>query len=344
MDDCCEIPKKSKPWYLNSLFLASALLAVPVAASYFFHPLVPFREYLYDYFRKIAWMVALGLLLGGFIERFVPREYISKILSENKRRTVFYAVTLGFLMSVCSHGILALAMNLYKKGASTAVIVSFLLASPWANLPITLMLFGFFGFKAFYIILGALLIALVTGLLFQVLSEKGWVEKNPNTLHLPENFSIYLDLKERLKNRNFSLKILWMDLIEIFQGSLRLAEMVLGWVFIGIGISSLFAAFVPTSFFHRYLGPSLLGLLATLALATVMEVCSHGMAPMAFEIFRQTGAFGNAFIFLMAGVVTDYTEIGLLWSNVGPRTALFLPLITVPQVLLLGFLANHFFH
>jgi uncharacterized membrane protein YraQ (UPF0718 family) len=69
----------------------------------------------------------------------------------------------------------------------------------------------------------------------------------------------------------------------------------------------------------------------------VLEVCSEGTSPIAFEIFNQTGALGNAFIFLMAGVATDYTEIGLLWSNIGKRTAIWLPIITVPQILLLGF-------
>ena len=44
----------------------------------------------------------------------------------------------------------------------------------------------------------------------------------------------------------------------------------------------------------------------------------------------------------MAGVVTDYTEIGLLWTNVGRRTALWLPIVTVPQVLALGMIANRF--
>ena len=64
---------------------------------------------------------------------------------------------------------------------------------------------------------------------------------------------------------------------------------------------------------------------------------------MAFEIFRQTRALGNSFAFLMAGVVTDYTEIGLLWASVGRRVALFMPLVSVPQVLLLGYLANVIF-
>jgi hypothetical protein len=45
----------------------------------------------------------------------------------------------------------------------------------------------------------------------------------------------------------------------------------------------------------------------------------------------------------MSGVVTDYTEIGLLWSNVGRRVALWMPLVAVPQVMAVGYIANVFF-
>ncbi|MCD6590599.1 MAG: hypothetical protein J7K72_01360 [Candidatus Aenigmarchaeota archaeon] len=39
------------------------------------------------------------------------------------------------------------------------------------------------------------------------------------------------------------------------------------------------------------------------------------------------------------GVSTDYTEIGLI-SNIGKRAAIFHPIITVPQILILGYLFN----
>ena len=89
------------------------------------------------------------------------------------------------------------------------------------------------------------------------------------------------------------------------------------------------------------MGPTLLGLLVTLVLATIIEVCSEGTAPLAFEIFKQTNAFGNSFVFLMAGVATDYTEIGLIWSNIGKKTAIWLPIVTVPQIILLGYIFNN---
>jgi uncharacterized membrane protein YraQ (UPF0718 family) len=119
--------------------------------------------------------------------------------------------------------------------------------------------------------------------------------------------------------------------------------MVLWWIILGMLLASFAGAYIPVHFFHRFMGPTLLGLIVTLVVATVIEVCSEGSSPLAFEIYRQTSALGNSFAFLMAGVATDYTEIGLLWTNVGRRVALWLPLVTVPQVLLLGHVANTIF-
>ena len=327
------------PFYKNKSLIVSVVLALLVLLSYILPFLEPFRKSLFLYFKVIWWAILLGFFLGGIIDYYIPREYISHILAKPKKRTIFYSVILGFFMSACSHGILALSMELHKKGASNPAVVSFLLASPWANLTITIMLIGFFGLKALYIIICAIMIAITTGLIFQVLERKNLIETNDNILHTEKDFSIINDLKERFRGYRFSKS----DIKGIYSGMLSLSNMVLWWVLIGMGLASLAGAYIPPDFFQNYMGPTLLGLFVTLAVATVIEVCSEGSAPMAFEIFRQTGAFGNAFVFLMAGVVTDYTEIGLLWHNVGKKTAIWLPIITVPQVIILGIIANRIF-
>ncbi len=327
------------PFYKNKTLIVAAILALLVLLSYVLPFLEPFRNSLFLYFKVIWWAILLGFFLGGIIDYYIPREYISHILAKPKKRTIFYSVILGFFMSACSHGILALSMELHKKGASNPAVVSFLLASPWANLTITIMLIGFFGLKALYIIICAIMIAITTGLIFQVLERRNLIETNDNILHTEKDFSIINDLKERFRGYRFSKS----DIKGIYSGMLSLSNMVLWWVLIGMGLASLAGAYIPPDFFQNYMGPTLLGLFVTLAVATVIEVCSEGSAPMAFEIFRQTGAFGNAFVFLMAGVVTDYTEIGLLWHNVGKKTAIWLPIITVPQVIVLGIIANRIF-
>jgi uncharacterized membrane protein YraQ (UPF0718 family) len=284
----------------------------------------------------------LGLFLGGIIDYYVPREYISKILSRKRPSTIFNAVFLGFLMSACSHGILALSMQLHKKGASGPAVVSFLLASPWANFTITVMLISLFGLKGLFIIFAAIIVAINTGFIFMFLEKRGLIEKNENIVEVPEGFSVLADFRERFKDYKFSLKNILTDLRGIFAGAFALSDIVLWWIILGMLIASLAGAYIPVHFFHNFMGPTLFGLLVTLTLATIIEVCSEGSSPLAFEIYRQTSALGNSFVFLMAGVATDYTEIGLLWTNVGKRTAIWLPVIAVPQIIFLGYIFNIF--
>lgn len=339
--DCCH-PKSKSP-FLNKNVIAFLITGALVLISYVWTPLSLFRHHLWEYFRQIWWAVLLGFLVGGLLERYVPKEYISSLLAQKKKRTILTAVLFGFLMSACSHGILALSIELHKKGASTPVVVSFLLASPWANLPITLMLLGFFGWKALYIILGALGIAITTGLIFQILEKKHWIESNPNTIAVEEGYSIRQDLKERFGKKRVDARLFKTDVAAVLKGAWQLADMTLWWIVLGVVLSGLAGTLIPSHVFDRFMGPTFMGLVATMILATVLEVCSEGTAPLAFEIFKQTGAFGNAFAFLMGGVVTDLTEIGLIWYNVGKRTALWMPLVALPQVFLLGYLANILF-
>jgi hypothetical protein len=217
------------------------------------------------------------------------------------------------------------------------------LASPWANLPVTLLLFVFFGLKALYIVLGALVIAFITGVIFQFLENAGQVEANKHTVEVAEDYSIPGDISRRMKEHRWSAQKLKNDSAAVFRGAWELADMVLCWILLGVALSGVAAAFIPVHFFQSYMGPNVVGLLVTLGLATVLEVCSEGTAPLAFEIIKQTGAFGNAFVFLMAGIVTDVTEIGIIWANVGRKAAIWIPLVAVPQVVILGALANFLF-
>lgn len=337
---CSVSPKKS--FFKNKLFIVSTVTAILLMASLLIPQLEPFRKAFLIYIKSIWWAVSLGLLLGGIIDYYVPQEYISKVLSRQHPKTILNAVGLGFLMSACSHGILALSIQLHKKGASNPAIISFLLASPWANVTITLMLFSFFGLKGLFIVVAAIIVAINTGLIFMFLERKGLIEKNKNIVEFSGDFSIIKDIKTRTKNYKFSLAALTGDFKGVVKGSLALSDMVLWWIILGMLIASTAGAYIPTHIFHKFMGPTVLGLFVTLALATVIEVCSEGSSPLAFEIYRQTGALGNSFTFLMAGVATDYTEIGLIWSNVGRRTALWLPIVSVPQIILLGYLFNIF--
>lgn len=336
-------PSVKKSLFQNKLFIVASISILLILASLFIPFLLPFRQAFLKYLKTIWWAIILGLFLGGIIDYYIPREYISKILARKRPSTIFNAVFLGFLMSACSHGILALSIQLHKKGASNPAVVSFLLASPWANFTITVMLVGFFGLKGLFIILAAIIVAINTGFIFMFLEKKGLIEKNKNIVEVSQAFSILNDLKTRAKNYKFGLNTVARDAQGVIKGVFALSDMVLWWIILGMLFASIAGAYIPVHFFHKFMGPTWFGLLVTLALATIIEVCSEGSSPLAFEIYRQTQALGNSFVFLMAGVATDYTEIGLLWTNVGRRTAIWLPIITVPQIVIIGYIANIIF-
>jgi len=341
----CNI-KPGTPWYKEKLYIFTIITLVLLIITYFFEPHRYFLNAFIDLLKLIWWAILLGFLIGGIIDYFIPRKYIEKYLSRHRKRTIIYSIIFGFLMSACSHGILAIAIELYKKGANTSSVIAFLLASPWANLPITFLLFGFFGLKALFIVVSALIIATITGLIYQVLEKKGLVEcrhceiGEDKPIH--EDFSIIKDIKRRWIEFQFTSKNIKVAAVGTFKGSWALTKMVMWWLIIGMLMAAFVRAYIPGHIFMEYMGPGILGLLVTLLFATIIEVCSEGSSPLAFEIYNKTAAFGNSFTFLMAGVATDYTEIGLIWHNIGKKAALWLPIITVPQILVLGYLYNIF--
>ncbi len=322
---------KKRPWYKEPLFLVVAVISITFLLHLLFlangiEIFKPLFEKFFGYLRMTWWAIFLGLLIGSLIEILIPGELMANLLGKRKR-SIFVAVLLGFVASACSHGILAIAVSLYKKGASTASTLAFLLAAPWANLAITFLLFSLFGIKALYIIGGAVSVAIVSGFIFQILESRGLIEG------------------ARVKPKGKEIKWYWpgwQSLVrEVGPSIWSLAKMVAWWILLGFFLASALGAFIPDHIFHRFFGPTLLGMLATLILASVIEVCSEGSAPLAFELFQKTGAFGNAFVFLQAGVATDFTEIGIIWTNIGKRAAIALISVTVPLILLLGFLFNH---
>jgi uncharacterized membrane protein YraQ (UPF0718 family) len=230
------------------------------------------------------------------------------------------------------------ATKLYERGASAGQVIAFLLASPWNSFALTLVLIGLIGLKwtiAFVVL--SMVIALITGWIFDRLVALQILPPNHNKISQPENFKFWQEAKARMKTTNFNFDFFKTMVISGIKDS----KMVVRWLLFGILLAAILRAALDPSQFEQFFGPTLIGLLATVLVATVLEVCSEGSAPIAADILNRANAPGNGFAFLMAGVATDYTEIMILRDTAKSwKFALFLPLITVPQVLLVAWLIN----
>lgn len=284
------------------------------------------------------WGVLFGIVAVGWLNR-IPREVVISALGPgHTKRGIFRATLAGLLLDLCNHGILMVAMKLYERGASLGQVMAFLIASPWNSFTLTLILIGLIGLPwTLAFILFSMVIAWISGMIFDRLEVKGTLPMNPYKEDLPEDFHLGSTLKELTKNGDYSPKATLNMLWDGVKG----ARMVIRWIMFGIVLVALIRAFVPMDIFANWFGASISGLFLTLLAATIIEVCSEGSTPIAADLVNRAGAPGNGFTFLMAGAATDYTEVMVIKDTMKSwKIALFLPLITVPQVLFIGWVMN----
>ena len=332
--------KPRRDWMLLGSALLVAIgyglyLAAPASLPHWLHH---YAEGSFELMNAMWWGIALGVFFVGLLSH-VPRETIMRLLGQGGSwNGLVRATGAGVLLDLCSHGILAVGMKLYERGASVGQMMAFLIASPWNSFSLTLILFGLIGVGwTLLFILLSLVVAMISGWLFDRLVEKGVLPDNPHRLPAGADLSDAPTLMDLLRQAKPSGDGLGRLLMEGLRGS----RMVIRWALFGVVLASLIRAFVPADVFANWFGPTLMGLALTVVAATLIEVCSEGSVPIAADLMGRAGAPGNAFTFLMAGVATDYTEVMVIRDTTRSwKLALFLPLITVPQVVVIGFLLN----
>ncbi|MGB3667106.1 MAG: permease [Bermanella sp.] len=294
----------------------------------------------FEMMNTMWWGILIGGLAVGVLGR-IPNQMVMAVLGEpGTKKGIFRATMAGLLLDLCNHGILMVAMGLYRKGASLGQVMAFLIASPWNSFTLTLILIALVGLPyTLLFIVGSMLIAWVSGWMFEGFVRRGVLPKNTAQADYDHDFKVWPELKSQLKVNHFSAS----NLFAMFWQGLKESKMVIRWVLFGVVLLSLIRAFVEPEQFGIWFGATVSGLFLTLLATTLIEVCSEGSSPIAADLVNQAKAPGNGFVFLMAGASTDYTEIMALKDTTSSwKIALFLPLVTVPQVLFIGWLMNTF--
>lgn len=290
---------------------------------------------------NMMWVgVVLGIIAMGFLSR-IPRDFVMSIMGSGKGvQGIFRAAFAGVALDLCSHGILMVGAKLYERGVTAGQLMAFLISSPWNSFSLTLILIALIGLPATLLFIAlSMVVGIVTGIAFDALVARGVLPKNPNNQPVTEGFDFWAETKKGIKNTKWTPAFF----AETLKIGILDSRMILRWLFLGIIIAATMRVVMSPDFFETWFGPSFVGLMVTLLAATIIEVCSEGATPIAADIINRAGALGNGFTFLMAGVATDYTEIMVLRETTKSwKLTLFLPLLTVPQVLAIGYLLNRF--
>jgi uncharacterized protein len=78
---------------------------------------------------EITWSLILGFTLSAVIQAVVRRETITRLLGDDKARTLAVAAGLGAASSSCSYAAVALARTLFRRGANFVAAMAFEIAS-----------------------------------------------------------------------------------------------------------------------------------------------------------------------------------------------------------------------
>ncbi|PCJ91714.1 MAG: ATPase [Porticoccaceae bacterium] len=340
-------PQKQRPDYL--LWISSTIVLLCYVLYWLVdgHPALPewlvvMTSGVYELINRMWWGLLAAVIFVGLLER-IPRDLVMSALGEGGTfKGVVRATIAGVLLDLCSHGILMVGTKLYERGASLGQLMAFLIASPWNSLSLTIILVALIGFGwTLAFVLLSMAVGVVTGLVFDSLVARGKLPENPNQnpshIVLANGDSLTRQLGQLMK----TIKITPSGTLALLKDGLKDSKMVFRWVFFGIVMATAIRAFVPVETYQTLFGPTVAGLLLTLLAATVIEVCSEGSTPIAADIVTRAAAPGNGFTFLMAGVATDYTEVMVIRDMTKSwKIALFLPLISVPQILVIGWILN----
>ncbi len=334
-EDHCHAPHKKDWLYIASLSIVATTYGLHLLQfNAGFTWLSTFQHKTFELMNDMWWGIAISIMAVGVLGK-IPREMVMMYFgSKSRMGGLFKATMAGTLFDLCNHGILLIAAKIYERGASLGQTIAFLIASPWNSFSLTLILYSLVGGNlTLYFLVMSMVIAILTGWIFDELVSRGLLPPNPNAFQ-----------GAHLTSPPFKIEWSKAYFISILKAGFSESKMILKWILVGTILSALVATFVPPEIFIEYFGPTFKGVLATLAAATGLEVCSEGSVPLAADLVRVAHAPGNAFIFLMAGVATDFTEFLVLRQTTKSwKIAALVPLITVPQILVLGWLLNIWF-
>ncbi len=264
---------------------------------------------------EILWPLILGFALSGAIQAVVSHKQMSKLLPDDKPKTLVKASLLGAASSSCSYAAVALSRSIFKKGGNFTAAMAFEMAS--TNLVIELgiimvLLLGW-QFTAAEFTGGPIMIALLA-ILFRRFLKKRMVQeaRTQSEMGLAGRMEGHAAMDNMAVEGNGSI---WQKLKSPEGRTATSHFFVMDWasiwtdIVIGLLIAGALAAWVPAHFWqsiffvkHPLLADAWGPLVGPL-IAVVSFVCSVGNVPLAAVLWNGGISFGGVISFIFADLL-----------------------------------------
>src|SRR3981189_236940 len=96
---------------------------------------------------EILWPLILGFALSGGVQAVVSHKEMSRLLPDDRPRSIATALALGAASSSCSYAAVALARALFRKGANFTAAMAFAMASTNLVAELAIIMLVFLGWQ-----------------------------------------------------------------------------------------------------------------------------------------------------------------------------------------------------
>ena len=263
---------------------------------------------------EVLWALILGFFLSGVVQAVVRKDEITRLLPDDRPRTLGIATGLGAASSSCSYAAVALARSLFRKGADFTSAMAFEIASTnlVVELGIILALLMGWQFTLAEFVGGPLMILLVA-LAFR-LWVRGRIVEAARTQadkglagsmegHATMDMSVHAEgsVWQRLRSPagfTSTSQYFVMDWAAVYRD-----------IFGGLLLAGAAAAWVPDAFWQglflegHHLLATLWGPLIGPVVAVLSFVCSIGNVPLAAVLWNGGISFGGVISFIFADLI-----------------------------------------
>ncbi len=263
---------------------------------------------------EILWPLILGFALSGIVQAVVSHQEMSRLLPDDRPRSIAIALGLGAASSSCSYAAVALARSIFRKGASFTAAMAFEMASTNLVLELSIILIVLMGWQFMAAeAIGAPIMVAILALLFRLFlrprlvqeakaqAEQGVVGRMEGHAEMDMSVSNGRPLWRRIASPEGFTAIshyfvmdwasVWIDIVG------------------GLLIAGAIAAWVPKEFWQTFFlvqhpaAATVWGPLIGPLVAVISFVCSVGNIPLAAVLWNGGISFGGVIAFIFADLI-----------------------------------------
>jgi len=302
----------------------------------------------YNLFIDMAPYLLIGLIFVGILHVFIKEQFITKHIGKNNILSIVKASLLGVPLPLCSCGVLPMAIQLKKNGASNGAVISFLISTPQTGVDSIIATYGLLGLPfAIFRPFAALISGIIGGVLINIFVKEelnfGVNDKsttcNSDTCHSHDNNENEIHLHSNKVSVSNKIKNLFKYAFGEFLDDISVHFL------IGLVVATFITIMIPNDFFEKLgLNSGLISMIIMIVIGLPMYICSTSSIPIAIVLLIKGFSPGAAFVFLFVGPVTNAASIAMLSKTLGKKlTSLYL-LVVALLAIAFGYLLDLIFN